>query len=176
MSYIRYVIGIDPSGAFHEGKGTTGVAVYDRETDKIDYITTICAADYNCMEEYFLRHWQVIQGIRMRYPSAVVSIEDFLVYSTHATTFTNSHMETCQLLGYLKTKLYTEKIPYYLRPAAMVKKRWTNDILAHKGYVSKVGTSYFHPYVDGALATHMLDAIRHAVHCGKFELEGLDNA
>ena len=171
MSYIRYVIGIDPSGAFHEGKGTTGIAVYDRQEDKIVDITTLCASDYPSLEAYFVAHHSLITKLRHKYLDVVVSIEDFLVYGTHATTFTNSHMETCQLLGYLKTILYTECVKYYLRPAAMVKKRWSNDILAHKGYVRKVGASCFHERVSGALATHMLDAIRHAVHCGKFEVE-----
>lgn len=171
MSYIRYVIGIDPSGAFHEGKGTTGFAVYDRQEDKIVHISTLCASDYPTLEEYFVAHYVKIFRLRLEYQNAAVSIEDFLVYSTHATTFTNSHMETCQLLGYLKTTLYVERIRCHLRPAAMVKKRWANNILAHKGYVKQVGTSCFHDCVDGALATHMLDAIRHAVHCGKFELE-----
>lgn len=171
MSYIRYVIGIDPSGAFHEGKGTTGIAVYDRQKDKIVHITTLCASDYDCLEAYFVAHRSLIKRLQHGYRNIAVSVEDFLVYGTHATTFTNSHMETCQLLGYLKTTLYTEGIKYYLRPASIVKKRWANNVLEHKGYVRRVGASCFHECVKGALATHMLDAIRHAVHCGKFEVE-----
>lgn len=172
MNSIRYVIGIDPSGAFNEGKGTTGIAVYDKQEDKFTDVLAVCAADCSSIEQYFWDNWIAITELYNRYRlfGCVVSVEDFLVYATHAATFTNSRMETCQLLGFLKAMLYNTGIKYYMRPASAVKKRWANTILAHNGYIKMVGASCFHPLVDGPLATHMLDAMRHAVHCGLFEV------
>lgn len=172
MSYIRYVIGVDPSGSFNEGKGTTGIAVYDIKKDKIVEIRTVCATKYNCLEQYIDANWQVLNELCSDYTStkerAMVCIEDFLVYAANATAFTHSKMETCQLLGHLKTQMWRWEIPYLIEPASAVKTRWSNDILVYKGYVEQKGKSYYHPCIRGPLATHMLDAIRHAVHCGKF--------
>ena len=172
MSCIRYVIGVDPSGSFNEGKGTTGIAIYDIVDDAIIDIKVVCAADYDSLEAYLWGNWRAIGMLYVCYcdEGCVVSIEDFLVYATHAVSFTNSRMETCQLLGFLKAMMYNMDIKYYMRPASTVKSRWANHILAHNGYIKQVGTSCFHQAVDGPLATHMLDAIRHAVHCGLFEV------
>ena len=172
MSYIRYVIGVDPSGAYDEGKGTTGLAVYDRQDNKIVSIATVSATDYDCIESYFWANLERIVGMSERFYPSVIMIEDFLVYSTHATTFTNSRMETCQLIGFLKAELYSITKQYYLEPASAVKTRWTNKILAHSGYVEAIGASCYHELIkERALYTHELDAIRHAVHCGRFVIK-----
>lgn len=175
MSYVRYVIGVDPSGAFHEGKGTTGLAVYDIKNDRIVQVATVAATDYDCLEGYLLGNLHAILDLYkyyhdVMYGNTVVSIEDFLVYATHAASFTNSKMETCQLIGLLRCELYTRKIKFYMRPASAVKSRWTDEILAYNGYIKKNGAHCYWEDRAKPLATHERDAIKHAVHCGKFEV------
>ena len=171
MSCTRYYIGVDPSGAFNEGKGTTGIAVYDKKEDKIVYIDSVCADHYAKFASFFYETYTKLYGLAKHY-EAPIMIEDFVVYATHATTFTNSKMETCQLLGYLKTMCFTDNIRYMLEPASAVKTRWSNSVLVHKHYVDCIGASCFHPLIEGrALMTHELDAIRHAVNGGKYKFK-----
>lgn len=173
MHYVRYVIGVDPSGAFYEGKGTTGLAVYDRDDDRIVQVLTVSASKYNCLEKYLLANLTAILTLYKEYSkhaNVVVSIEDFLVYATHAASFTNSKMETCQLIGLLRCELYKQKIKFYMRPASTVKQRWAENILVTKGYITKRGASYYWNDRERPLATHERDAMKHAIHCGKFEV------
>ena len=180
MSCVRFVIGVDPSGAFYEGKGTTGLAVYDIKNDSIVQVLTVSATDFDNLEEYLLGNLRAILGLHYYYShlcedskdvnETVVSIEDFLVYATHAASFTNSKMETCQLIGLLRCELYRQKIKFYMRPASAVKSRWTDDILAHHDYIKKIGNHCYWKDRPKPLATHERDAIKHAVHCGKFEV------
>ena len=168
----KYVIGIDPSGAYQEGKGTTGFAVYDRLRDRPVFLGSVYAGDYNSMEAYFKAVADTMLELRTVYGlHTVVSIDDFLVYAQNAMTFTYSKMETCQLLGYLKMVLYKYEIPMYIRPAVLVKKRWSNDVLAHRGYIKPNGKSWIGPTKPDNLLPHELDALRHAIHCGMFEIK-----
>ena len=172
-NYVRYVIGVDPSGAFHEGKGTTGLAVYDIQKDRIVQVETVAATEYTCLEKYLLANLNAILRLYHTYNQAgnvVVSIEDFLVYATHAASFTNSKMETCQLIGLLRCELYLRKIKFYMRPASAVKQRWAENILVAKAYITKRGVSYYWNDRPQPLATHERDAMKHAIHCGKFEV------
>lgn len=172
-NYVRYVIGVDPSGAFHEGKGTTGLAVYDISNDRIVQVDTVAATEYACLEKYLLANLKAIMNLYNQYSKlgvTVVSIEDFLVYATHAASFTNSKMETCQLIGLLRCELYKQKIKFYMRPASSVKQRWAERILVAKGYITKRGASYYWNDRAQPLATHERDAMKHAIHCGMFEV------
>ena len=186
-NYKRYVLGIDPSGNFNEGKGHTGFAVFDRQTNTIKETWTLAAKDFASAEQYFQAHWVAIMqafqqyngwvdcsnGLGEKYhESMVVSIEDFILYQASAKDLINSQLETPQLLGYLKMMFYEHSITWYIRPAVRVKKRWHETILEHEGYIQKYKTkSYKLEHGDHALATHELDAIKHAVHCGLFEVE-----
>ena len=171
---VKYVIGVDPSGNFTEGKGTTGIAVYDIENDKIDFITDVFAGDFNSREEYFAENWKTLYELFGEYTylgKTVISIEDYVLYAgDRQRAQTNSHMETPMLLGYLLQMFWNKGITYTIRTASQAKPRWTEDVLVAKGYIYQKGNKYTHPKWVGGLKTHHRDAMKHALQCGKFEV------
>lgn len=167
----KYVLGIDPSGAFREGKGTTGMCLMSkRKRYRLENIWEIKAIDYASPEAYWYEHIRRIAQLRERYPTLVVSIEDYILYKSKAVEQINSHFETPQLIGVIKTYCWLNNIPLYIRPAVAVKARWADTILAYKGILIEKGNSYYCKLSDKVLSTHIKDAIRHAVHCLAFEL------
>ena len=172
-NFARFVIGVDPSGNFNEGKGHTGFAVYDRKTNKIYDTDMTYAGDYESLEAYFAATWEKLK-LWIEFAEdqkCVVSMESYKMYAHKMKEQTWSEVETPQIIGYLRMKLYEEGIPLKMRPAVAVKKRWHEDVLVEYGYIEREGQSY---YLEGQrLATHECDAIKHAIHCGKFELEDL---
>ena len=168
----RYILSMDPSGSFHEGKGTTGLAVMDTVTNKFIYVGFISAHKYECQEEYFNAHLTWIAECMKRYKDdCILSIEDYILYSSNARSHINSHMETSQLIGLIKWFAWTIKMPITIRPAAAVKTRFSDEILEHLGYIYRDGRQWFSTLKPMPLAEHEKDAIRHAVYCYKFELE-----
>ena len=162
------IISVDPSGAFNEGKGVTGILVLDKDAE-IEHHEFTMAKEYNGQ----LNYWQgVIDNLAAVYswnPGAVLSIEDYVLYGDSAMAQVNSEMETSKLIGALCMWAYNEKIPIYTRNAALVKKRWSNKILEHKGYITKNGNKY----TDRRgvwINRHVIDALRHALHCHHFEV------
>lgn len=173
----RYVMGIDPSGAFKEGKGTTGWCIYDTKEKIVREVGTIKAMEYECDHYYWHEHPTVIESYRKLYDNKkgtdfVISIEDYILYKNKASAQVNSAMETSQLLGIIKHYCWNEGIPYYIRPAVLVKKRWADKILEHKGLIYKKGRRYHVKECPKPIYDHERDAIRHAVHCAYFELKG----
>ena len=169
----RYVIGIDPSGNYLEGKGTTGLAVYDRKADKFTYTGYVRAETFDSQMSYWKGVVRVIDLLLERYSSSVLSIEDYLLYSNAARSQINSTFETPQIIGVLKYAYCHKTI--YTRHASAVKNRWKDDILLRKGYLrhnKRIGY-----YIEDEMGTatqvieHSRDAMRHAVHCGKFEVK-----
>lgn len=153
------IIGIDPSGNFEEGKGTTGFCVLESGTTNIPIIGEISANDYENIYDYWNEHLFHIE------PYMTVSMEDYLLYADKSDAQINSKFETVQLIGVIKHYCWQHDIPLYIRNAGQVKRRWANNILAHKGYITKCGRGWAattHP--DRKLSRHELDAIRHAVH------------
>lgn len=169
----KYIIGIDPSGAFNEGKGTTGLAVLNATTNEIAYTGWIAAVNFPTLEAYFDAHIEWLADCVQRYQDVVVSIEDYILYADHATAHTNTHLETSQLLGLIKWWCYKNNIVYTIRPAAAVKSRFTNNILKREGYVveRRGGKLFTKVRMSNNLSNHELDAIRHAAYCYKFELK-----
>lgn len=169
----KYIIGIDPSGAFNEGKGTTGLAVLNTYTNEIAYTGWIAAVNFPTLEAYFDAHIEWLADCVQRYQDVVVSIEDYILYADHATAHTNTHLETSQLLGLIKWWCYKNNIVYTIRPAAAVKSRFTNNILKREGYIFEAagGKLFTKVRKSNNLSNHELDAIRHAAYCYKFELK-----
>lgn len=175
---VRYVIGVDPSGSFHEGKGTTGICVYDKKTDTVVKLVCVYAKDYMCLEDYFKANFAAIDMLCNEYTTVhksevitpVVSMEEYLLYAKKAEAQIHSHMETCQLIGYLRVMIRDAGVPLYMRPAVIAKKRWTDSILVHRGLIVYNKSSYYSSKWEGALPMHLRDAIRHAVHCAEFEV------
>ena len=180
-NYLRYVIGVDPSGNFNEGKGHTGFAVYDRTENSVIATFTTSAEDYKTVEEYYYQTWLTLFNLYLVYPG-MVAIEDYRIYESKSREQINSLVETPRILGYLTMKCWENNIPYKTRMAAAVKSRWTDEILEHNGYTRRTAltASYSHckghsgysiDCSDYRLMSHELDAIRHAVHCGKLEVK-----
>lgn len=165
----RYILGIDPSGNFNEGKGTTGWCLLDGKTKKILEIGSSSAKSYNSQMEYWEAHIALINLIVNIYTDVIISIEDYLLYANESASQINSKMETPQLLGVIKFHCYMSGIPLYIRKAAAVKKRWADHILKYEGYISKQKGHWYCSASKYALCDHERDAIRHAVHCNEFE-------
>lgn len=171
---VRYVIGCDPSGNFKEGKGHTGLAVYDREEDRIVLTECIFASHYHTFEEFYEDTWNHICELYNQFrddehENPVVSIEDYKLYGTKAKAQINSYLETPRVIGYLLMQFYENGIEYHIRTASQVKTRWSEDILEKYGYINKIGQCWC-LRDEHTLLGHELDAIKHAVHCGKFEV------
>lgn len=174
---IRYVIGVDPSGNFIEGKGTTGLAVYDIKTDKIvdvEYVSAKYAEDQVGYWEDVLKAIDVFIN-KYNKNRCVLAVEDYLLYANTARAQINSTFETPQLIGVIKYA-YRNVLPVLFRNANTAKTRWTDEILLKKKYVfidKRLGYCIYND--EGKLVQvieHSRDAVRHAIYCGKFEIKG----
>ena len=173
---ITYIIGIDPSGAFNEGKGTTGYCVIRLQKNLlIKAVGELRAIDYDTAEAYWQAHLDKIKELRSQYHNAVVSVEDYVLYASKALSQTNSHFETSQLIGCIKLYCWQQKIKLYMRPAVAVKLRWSDIVLVRCKYLTQQGKEYYCKVCSTSLSLHIRDSIRHAVHCGVFDLKkGVD--
>lgn len=167
MKY-RYILALDPSGSFNEGKGTTGWCLYDAGLKIIKASGSICAIDYNSMEEY----WQAQLDLCAYYmqKNTVLVCEDYLLYASKALEQSNSRMETSKLIGCVQLECWRKGWAYIMQPAVEVKNRWTNAILVYKGILKKKERGYI-PATGEMLnfTHHTLDAIRHAIHFASFK-------
>ena len=163
----RFILGLDPSGNFHEGKGTTGCCLFDAEKNKIIETKSIYANNYNSQHDYWQAVLMYVMRIAYKYKNIIVVIEDYLLYATKASSQINSKMETPKLIGILEYYCEECEIPTVLQPAHMVKNRWDNAILLHKNYIIQVGRQLRTPK-NKPIDRHAIDAIRHAVHYGTF--------
>lgn len=163
----RFILAIDPSGNFNEGKGTTGWCLYDTRTKKIAKFGIIKASKYNTLMDYWEAHIKLIDDLS-GYDLTIV-LEDYLLYSNRADSQINSRFETPKLIGVLQYELYLRGIDVVFQTAALVKNRWADRILAHKGLITKEGRSYFIGEIR--LTEHSKDAIRHAIHYATFRKE-----
>lgn len=167
----KYTIGIDPSGSFKEGKGTTGWCVLDNNANAVIMVGTLAAKDFETYQEYWNAHLELIGQLRRQYGNkTAISIEDYILYKTSAMAQVNSQMETVQLIGIIKHFCWEHKYDWYMRPAVAVKARWSDAILLHKGVISKLNKHYVLPIFPAhTLCEHERDAIRHAMHFNTFE-------
>ena len=78
----RYVLALDPSGAYKEGKGTTGWCLFDNETKQIAKFGVIKAENYSCQFHYWDAHISLIDSLSGYNPDVV--IEDYLLYNNRA--------------------------------------------------------------------------------------------
>ena len=163
---MRVVLGIDPSGAFHEGKGTTGWCLINQDSKEIMDVGSISAKDYPTDMQYFAANVDLLHFFKKRYMAELsIVIEDYVLYAAQAQSQTNSHMETSQLIGVLKYQAFLLDIPIKTQLANQVVQRWSDQVLAAKGIL-----------VDGRFAgisfapcTHENDAYRHALHFATFK-------
>lgn len=160
----RYILALDPSGNFNEGKGTTGWCLFDTDTNKIAKFGAIKAVKYNSAMEYWDAHLRLIDDLNGF--SMTIVIEDFLLYSNRADSQINSRFETPKLIGMLQYELYMRGIKVVFQNAALVKTRWADNILVHKGLIRQEGNCFY--IGETKLTEHSRDAIRHAQHYAAF--------
>ena len=165
----RYTMGIDPSGAFREGKGTTGWCILDNRTNKLLKVGTISAKNFDTDMNYWQEHLNTIDWARKHYKSIAISIEDYILYKNYALSQVNSQLETVQLLGIIKLHCYKNNVDVFIRPAVAVKKRWSDEILLYKGVIAKMNTHFIVPDSKQRICEHERDSIRHAMHFNTFE-------
>lgn len=171
----NYVLGIDPSGAFHEGKGTTGWNLFDCVNFKVLEVGTISAKDFSSRDDYWEAHIKLIRKYLKQYGFDVaVSIEDYILYRHCAESQINSTFETIQLLGVIKHYCWSNAVTCNLRSAVIAKQRWTIPILVHKTIIIPCGSVLKASYIcecrpDSILCDHEIDSIRHSIHYSAFE-------
>lgn len=170
IPYHRYLLALDPSGSFYEGKGTTGWCVFDTKHNRFITCGSVFAKDYRCAEEYWNSCLDVIRFFRNKYNKQLMVVcEDYLLYATKLQDQINSRMETCKLIGALQLFCYKRNIYYYMQTAAEVKTRWSDKILEHKGYIKPYRRGYLPTTgITDSYTHHSLDAIRHAIHYATF--------
>lgn len=173
MCLRRYILGIDPSGNYNEGKGTTGWCLLDSESGKIAKFGYIKASDYDNQYAYWDAHIQLIEGLAGYQPEII--LEDYQLYAHRATDQINSKLETPRLIGVIEYECWIRSIPVYKELAAAVKTRWAEPILEHKGYLKKKGLKWCISQKDGKtlieVPDHVRDALKHAVHRYTFRKE-----
>ena len=156
----RYILALDPSGNYNEGSGTTGWVLFDNETDKICKFGAIKAGMYSNQMDYWDAHIALLDGLASYEPDIVM--EDYLLYANKSQSQINSRFETPQLIGVIKYEAYKRGNPVHIQTAMQVKTRWTDEILAKKGYMNVEGTR---AYIGSQpIVCHIRDAVRHAVH------------
>lgn len=168
MKY-KFIIALDPSGAYWEGKGTTGYSVFHTTDDRFIELGTIQAKGQVCAEAYWNKHLELLnklifsaRGKRKGKPDkTIVVIEDYLLYAEKANSQINSRFETSKLIGIIQHWCYMHNIPYCMQTAGLVKSRWTDEIMAHKGYLRKKGQRW-------EVCEHTRDSMRHALHFAHF--------
>lgn len=168
MPNFKTILALDPSGAFYEGKGTTGWCLFDAGTMQVVRIGFISAKDFLCMEAFWHAH---VDLIRQWYtPDCIVVMEDYLLYAHKTNEQINSRMETPKVIGVLQHFCWKETIPYYMQTASEAKPRWTDAILEYKGYIVPKGKGFALGSNPKVLVNrHCKDAIRHAVHYATFK-------
>jgi hypothetical protein len=154
---------LDISGNFKEGKGTTGIAINDWGTIRLDDIK---AKDFETAEAYWAAHEDYIQR---EFPDHIV-MEGYRLYNhkgMKASSQANSDLETPQLLGFLKMVCYRMEIPYTIQYAADIKTRWSEEVLVHLGILEKKGNKH---YFNGkSTVSHHRDALKHALHWDRYK-------
>ena len=168
----KYIISLDISGNFNEGKGTSGVCLFSIEENRIIDVFTISAFYSECAEQYWSEHIDMLNKYKIKYGDELcVRCEDFLLYQHKANNQIQSRFETPQLIGIIKYWCYITNTKLFIRSASTVKNRWTDDILIKKGYIAKESNSLVPLGCDKhKLTCHEVDAIRHAVACYYFDL------
>lgn len=162
-----YILSLDPSGAYCEGKGTTGWCLYDARKEQFILKGSLSAITAKSDADYWHQHIQLIELLRQSYPIALL-VEDYVLYAHKADAQINSRFETSQLIGVIKHYAYIEGIPMYMQCAAEVKTRWANPILVKKGILHQRKNKFYLKNIEDPVSKHELDSIRHAVHFNTF--------
>lgn len=167
---MKYVLALDPSGNFYEGKGTTGWCIA-----RDGYITQagqIYSAEYASQFEY----WHAVADLLVNNFCRVdlknkdtftVVCEDYRLYASKSEAQINSNLETPQLIGVIKWICGIWNVPCVLQMAAEVKTRWSDEVLFKTGLFKRKGRYTF--LGDVKVEHHSKDAVRHCLHYMTFK-------
>ncbi len=160
----EYILSLDPSGSFHEGKGTTGYCFSKIEGNELTILHhgDISAKDFNTRHEYWKAHETLIESVQEYKPTVV--IEDYILYQDKAQSQSNSSLETSRLIGILEYLCNLKQLNYTFQKAAAVKHRWTVDILINKNVLRYDKSRLYVVDTNNYVSRHCIDAIRHGVH------------
>lgn len=160
-----YIFALDPSGNFHEGKGTTGWVVLDKNENLLER-GFISAADYICPEAYWQAHVDLINKYNRIYKGRlIIVLEEYVLYREKSKDQTNSKMETCRLLGLLQWRCWKLEQPYSMQLASSVMCRWSDELLLREQILYRDRKTLIHTQSNLNLGLiHTRDAFRHAIH------------
>ena len=175
MKNFSHILAFDPSGNFEEGKGTTGVCLFDSENNKIINTWNISASDFETKEAYWQEHINLIEATKLKFNKLIIVIEDFMLDPKRALQQSHSRMETPKLIGIIQLQCKMNNIPYAMQRPTDVKTRWADYILEYKNYIIKYKRSYVLPGTNKSISRHCKDAIRHAVHYHTFKNKEIKN-
>lgn len=155
------ILALDPSGAFNEGKGTTGFSVwaYNSGNYKLLRVGQIAAIDFTCSQDYWNEHIKLLKTVK---PNVLV-MEDFLLYAHKAKQQIGSKMETPKMIGIIEFECARLNINVIMQRAVDVKKRWNDDILVYKGIITKESNHYNIGSTKN-ISKHIRDSLRHGIH------------
>lgn len=166
MKY-KYIIALDPSGNFEEGKGTTGMCLFSCEKKEIIFTDTIKASNYKTKEDYWHAHIHMLKKFTMLYKNVIIVMEDFTLNPKRALQQSHSKMETSKLIGVIQLTCAEQKWALKMQLPVEAKSRWPDSILEHKHLIKRIQKG--HTLLNGQHITrHEKDAIRHAVHFNSF--------
>lgn len=170
----QYILGLDPSGNFNEGKGKTGWVLMSVRFKRTIKFGEIDASTYLEKELYWKAIIDLILNLNQEFPELHVVVEDYFLYENKAIAQTNSRMETPQLIGVIKYTCYMHNIYIDMQTAASVKTRWEEKILVYNNYLqSEVENGRTKYYINNyhVKSDHTRDALKHAVHYLTFKVE-----
>lgn len=166
MKY-KYIIALDPSGNFEEGKGTTGCCLFSAEKKDIISTWNIRASKYKSKEEYWNAHLHYLKQFMELYKNAIIVMEDFTLNPKRALQQSYSKMETSKLIGVIQMACAENKWPLKMQLPVEAKSRWPDSILEHKHLIKRLNKGYA-TNSGQVISRHEKDAIRHAVHYATF--------
>lgn len=166
MKY-KYVIALDPSGNFEEGKGTTGCCLFNAENKIIISTWNIRASDYTSKEEYWNAHLSFLKRIMLTYKNTTIVMEDFTLNPKRALQQSYSKMETSKLIGVIQMACAENHWPLKMQLPVEAKSRWSDSFLERKHIIKKLNKGYA-TSSGQTISRHEKDAIRHAVHYATF--------
>ena len=162
-----YIIALDPSGNFEEGKGTTGWCLFSASKKDIIMTWTLKASDFKTKEDYWNAHLTNINKFTTMYKNSIIVMEDFALNPKRALQQSYSKMETSKLIGIIQLYCNTNKLPLKMQLPTEAKSRWPDSFLEHKHLIKRLNRG--HATNSGQLISrHEKDAIRHAVHFNTF--------
>ncbi len=160
------VIAIDPSGNFLEGKGTSGIALFDGG-NLVDTLT-IKASEYSSAEEYWIAHRDTIESISALRSCDLVC-ESYKLQKHKAMQQSGSWLETPQLIGYLRAIFWGNGMSLVFQDPT-IKTRFNDSVLEKLGVIEKKGRLYFRN--GKPITMHERDAIRHGMYYIRYGKKG----